>query len=296
MQGDDIGQFGIFAHWEQLLATDPGQRGIASLVQPGDLLAACATLRTCQEVTIVTGFYIPAAGACETDGPPGALSLGRALQHLGKQVDYLTDAACWPVLHPYLGDSLVVYPHPSAQASPNPPEHPAPTGKEGVSRRVWIAVERVGRAADGRYYNMRARDLTAWTAPLDDYFLLAQRTGCPTMGIGDGGNEIGMGRCSAQIVQAVKFGETIACVVPTDSLIVAGVSNWGAWGLLAGLERFFGQRLLPTEDQAWRDLVELVAWGAVDGVTGQRTPTVDGLEWPVHARMLADLARLPPAR
>ena len=35
---------------------------------------------------IVTGFHILAAGATETDGPPGAIAIGRALQKLGNEV------------------------------------------------------------------------------------------------------------------------------------------------------------------------------------------------------------------
>ena len=40
---------------------------------------------------IATGFYITRAGATETDGPPGAYFIGRALEALGRPITYVTD-------------------------------------------------------------------------------------------------------------------------------------------------------------------------------------------------------------
>ena len=42
-------------------------------------------------VIILTGFYVK--GSWETDGPPGAVAIGRALEKLGRQVTYVTDGA-----------------------------------------------------------------------------------------------------------------------------------------------------------------------------------------------------------
>ena len=57
-----------------------------------------------------------------------------------------------------------------------------------------------------------------------------------TIGIGDGGNEIGMGKLPAGLIaQHVPNGAQIACVTSCDHLVVAGVSNWGAYGLAAGV-------------------------------------------------------------
>lgn len=41
----------------------------------------------------------------------------------------------------------------------------------------------------------------------------------------------------------IPNGPTIACVVPADSLITAGVSNWGGWGLVAAVEALVRCRL-----------------------------------------------------
>src|SRR5687767_2503750 len=88
-----------------IVQQDPGQRGLARI--PGDnLLTACADdfAAACRSiadhpkprVAVVTGFFIPAAEppAGETDGPPGALFLARALTPLGIQVALASDPFC----------------------------------------------------------------------------------------------------------------------------------------------------------------------------------------------------------
>src|SRR4030042_6882928 len=49
---------------------------------------------------ITTGFYIPAARAAETDGPPGALALATSLKPLGFEAFLVTDKYTSPLLKP----------------------------------------------------------------------------------------------------------------------------------------------------------------------------------------------------
>jgi hypothetical protein len=135
---------------------------------------------------------------------------------------------------------------------------------------------------------MRAVDLTHVTEPLDEIFL-TPKVGRTTIGVGDGGNEIGMGAIHESVCKSIPFGDVIASIVPTNHLIVAGVSNWGAWALAAGVGLLRRSPSLPTTEQALQDLQKLVAAGAVDGVTGRKEPTVDGLEWAVHCKVLRRL-------
>src|SRR5215470_17346221 len=76
-----------------LLRLDPGGRGIARFFVAG----AARALRRARRVLITTGFSV-GPGLPETDGPPGAAALGRALRALGAQVIYITDAAALPPL------------------------------------------------------------------------------------------------------------------------------------------------------------------------------------------------------
>ena len=67
-------------------------------------------------------------------------------------------------------------------------------------------------------------------------FVSARTSGkIATIGIGDGGNEIGMGKLHQRVVEHVQNGATIASIVPADHLITAGVSNWGGSALAAAL-------------------------------------------------------------
>lgn len=267
-----------FAAIEQVISADPGGRGIAALVEAGDLEAAAQSLRTARQVGIVTGFYIQRAHACETDGPPGAVALGMALAQLGSVVHYVTDPACAPVPQGAGMQPLAVLD--SSRLVPF---------VESMPFTHLVAIERAGLAVDGRCYNMRGHDISPWTVPLDALFTPMPRGRWTTIGIGDGGNEIGMGKCRDRVVESIAHGATIGCVTATDFLIVAGTSNWGAWGLIAGLSLLARQNLLPSPEQALAQLNAAIAAGAVDGVTGRSEPTVDGLDWPIHLSILQQL-------
>ena len=112
-----------------------------------------------------------------------------------------------------------------------------------------------------------------------------------TIGIGDGGNEIGMGKVPfATICKNIPNGDAVACRTATDHLIVAGISNWGAYALAAGVMLLRGKvdaGLFDVDRE--RQLLELLVERGplVDGVTGQRTATVDGLAFDEYAKPLA---------
>ena len=265
-----------------------------------------------------------ASGTAETDGPPGAAVLGRALRHLGADVGYVTDAVTAPVLAATLAalgepKDVTCYP-----AGPDA----ARDTLERMRPSHLVAIERPGRAQDGVYRNMRGDDVSAWNAPLDELFLLAQRPGersrarldkatrgtsrprgprynnprdnktrlertpsrVTTIGVGDGGNEIGMGNVRARLRGAAALAKRIASVVRVDHLVVAGVSNWGAYGIAAHLGRLAGRPLLHTPDEERRIVGACVSAGACDGVTRRREATVDGLPLDVHAALVALLA------
>ena len=78
---------------EELLLTQD-KRGISKLKDslPENFCfdAAQFVLDNPGKVVIVTGFYILSAGAAETDGPPGAIAIGNALEELGYEVVHLS--------------------------------------------------------------------------------------------------------------------------------------------------------------------------------------------------------------
>jgi Domain of unknown function (DUF4392) len=277
---------------DQLMALDPGGRGIAAFFVRGGATAAAGALRKSRRVLLTTGFMV-GPGLPETDGPPGTACLGRALRALGAAVTYVTDAAALPPLQAalkVLGEPATVLTFQVPHATGG---RPAPGDARAAARRLLaelapthlVAIERPGRARDGHYRSARGQALTEWNGPLDELFLAAPaRT--VTVGIGDGGNEIGMGTVRARVARAGPVFRAIASVVPVRHLVVAGVSNWGAYGVVAELARLTGRPLLhgPEEEEAMvRACVEA---GAVDGLTRRAEPTVDGLPLPAHIGML----------
>ena len=70
--------------------------------------------------------------------------------------------------------------------------------------------------------------------------------------------------------------EIVPAVTTCDELLIADVSNWGAYGILAIIGYWRGVDLLGTISP--RDILGYLADnGSVDGVTRDNTPTEDGL-------------------
>lgn len=275
----------VFDPIDHLLALDPGRRGIAGFFVPGGALAAARALAGAGSVLIVTGFVV-AEGRPETDGPPGAAVLGRALRRLGARVRYTSDPAVLPTLEASLralDEPLDVFAYPEG-----PDAAAAVLEREDPTHLV--AIERPGRGRGGDYLNARGLSVAAWNRPLDEMFMRPGRIGGRrrvTIGVGDGGNEIGMGRVRERLAGEGELIARIASVVSVDHLVVAGVSNWGAYGIVAQLGRLTGQRLLHTPAEE-RGLIDAcVKAGAVDGLTRRPEPTVDALDADTHAAVVA---------
>jgi hypothetical protein len=295
---------------DHVLALDPGGRGIGHFFQAGGALRAARALARARRVLIVTGFVV-ADGMPETDGPPGAAVLGRALRRLGAHVRYTSDPVVLPALEAslrVLGEPADVFAYPEgrdAAASVLAREQPT----------HLVAIERPGRNRGGDYLNARGLSVAQWNRPLDEMFLRPGRTrvrshappGQPThvstrprgtrydsrtsrpitIGIGDGGNEIGMGCVRARLVREGSLMARIASTVTVDHLVVAGVSNWGAYGIVAQLGRLSGQRLVHASAEERALIDACVAAGAVDGLTRRPQPTVDALDTDTHAAVVA---------
>lgn len=261
-----------FARIEALIGRDPGERNVAAFALPGQLEPAARSLLAGARVVLATGFLVleDERAVPETDGPAGALALGRALTELGLEVRYATGPANAPLLAALGAEPLDVLdfvagdPKAASYLAAHTPTH-------------LVAIERPGRARDGAYRSMAGADLPGVSA-IDELFLLAaRRADLHTVGIGDGGNEVGLGTLADAVAAAVPHGERIASVVPADWPIVAGVSTWGAWGLVAALSHLAGRDLLPTREEVSEQLARLVGAGAVDGVTKRLEATLDGL-------------------
>ena len=253
-----------------ILAQD--RRGVAALRQylPVGFCESAAQflLQHTGTVLIATGFYVQRAAAPETDGPPGALALGRALAALGNRVVYVSDAYTAPLLADLASDDTETIDFPIADDATSRQVARDLLGR--IAPTALIAIERCGLNRSGTYLNMRGQDISPHTARLDHLFLQHPHT----VGIGDGGNEIGMGNLAPRIPEVATLPDDPA-VTRTTHLVIASVANWGAYGVVAALSRLAGRNLLPQPADESGCIRRLVSLGAVDGVTGAADCTVD---------------------
>ena len=246
-------------------------------LQPGYYLRAAGLLRDLNGAVIIsTGF--PVSDTFETDGPVGAMALYGALMALGAR----PMIACSAPLSRALGQQYQVLE--LTVSDIDAARSVADSQLRELQPQAIVAIESPGLAADGRYYNMRGEDITARCMPFDAF--IGQAT-CPTIAIGDGGNEIGMGN----IGSALTGLDIRTSITGCDELLVADVSNWGAYGLIAFLALWARKDLLAAIDPVAL-LSFLSARGSVDGVTRANTLTEDGLHVDEGLSVIAQLHQL----
>ncbi|HET8999491.1 MAG TPA: glutamate cyclase domain-containing protein [bacterium] len=106
-----------------------------------------------------------------------------------------------------------------------------------------IAIERPGANEHGHYHSAGGRRLTDHCGKVDALFKAARDRELLTIGVGDGGNEVGCAAIRETVLRVVPNGAKCACpcggsVVPTveiDFLVAAAISNWGAYGIEAAM-------------------------------------------------------------
>ena len=135
----------------------------------------------------------------------------------------------------------------------------------------------------GTYHNMLGQDYSEGRARIDYLVEEARTRGIPTIGVGDGGNEIGMGAISEAVHKFVPHGEILCAKTVTDVLLPAGVSNWGCYAIQAALALLTGKQQIVHSAAMEKRLIEMAAnAGLVDGNTGKCEATVDALPIEVH--------------
>ena len=264
-------------------------RGMTALKphMPSNYMEACADLllERGDKVFIVTGFYIIAAEATETDGPPGAVAIGNALARLGNEVAYVTDELSSEAVRSIAEHEVIEFPITNHRESANF----ANEMMQEHSPSALVAIERAGLIGDGTYRNMRGIELTPYNAKIDHLFDQHPYS----IGIGDGGNEIGMGNLQ-NVIPTIEheFLPKSPCVTTTTELIVASCSNWGGYGLIAALSLKNGVNLLPSVEAAKQMVRDIVAVGAVEGMSGESKEWVDGRDLEADSACIRDLHAL----
>ncbi len=277
-----------FREIEEIFTADEGKRGISKRLNSyEDYYKGLLSLYQGKRILILTGFTVPKCQAGESDGPLGTIALAKALEDLGKEVLIVTDQYSKKIL-----EGLKKIKETSGSIYSVPINVDKTELQEILDRfkpTHMIAIERPGKGMNGKYHSMRGEDITAYVGDLDPLMEMAKEQKITTLAIGDGGNEMGMGKVRDAGISYVDQGEKIFATSSADYLIIAGVSNWGAYGLVAGLSILSDMDLLQGEKEEVRLLKTLTELGGVDGCSKVRAMTVDGLSLGTNLNLLLGL-------
>lgn len=290
--------------------------GVPLSFAAADLL--CRSVKPGDTVIIATGWIdqpVVAPGCGESDGPPGAVALARAVRVALRAAPVIVTDACLvegvkqvaraagfqcvrpeEVIRSIEQDKLITTAVLPFSAEREAAAEQAAALIDGLKPAACIAVERGGVNGREIIHNMAGYDTGAGQAQLDQLFRAAGERKIATLAIGDGGNEIGMGNIAAAVKAAVPYGGEcrcgcgggIAAATAVDVLLTAAISNWGAYGVAAMLGAFTG--CLPAINDARREKRVLEAAAAAcfhDPITGAVEPGADGCGVEVHVSMVS---------
>ncbi len=237
----------------------------------------------------------------ETDGPSGVAVLSRVFATLGVRSCVLSEARFLPGVIasvqaagcPLLDEAAW------SQRSNGVLALPFPTGADAagpfvddlLSRLPRVSagffVEKPGPNAHGFFHNSSGKPKDPdWVAHAHVLADVLRSRKVLTVGIGDGGNEIGFGRIREQLADLQPHGRDCGCpchaglldATMVDFLLPASTSNWGGYAVAAAIA-LAGRRfaLLPVWQEVEQSIAAPIGHGAFDGYSGLAVATVDGI-------------------
>ncbi len=266
--------------------------------EPLSTLAArrlIATVGAGDTVLIATGAGVPPSlPHGETDGPPGAAILARALANgLGANVIVVSEDAHFAVVSAAV--SLANAPLPNRgsiscrrlQADGGMSERSAQQLFQASSPSAVVFVELDGPNAEGAFHGVRGdRRPEGTVARLHLLANYARARGILSVGVGDGGNEVGFGLVRNSLT-AIHPNAFVLTNTATDIVVSASVSNWGAYAVAAAMAiALQNETLLHEPDIELSLIAACVAAGGRDGASGTATLAVDGIDSRGHASMI----------
>jgi len=246
-------------------------RGIGNFARnsgAGNFNTAVHALIQANKVLLCTGFNV-AENMPETDGPLGTALLAYACFRADKYVVLVADQHNARLLRTQLSfldvacakNVVIEEIKASSQA-------PSDLWENILNRHQPDAVvhtEVPGRNKDGKYLNMRGIEISNFNAALDSIADLANARGLNTIGVGDGGNEAGMGNIKG-IPKALNM-EEMQAIIPAAHQVIAWNSNLGAIAMGEFIMSAAGKGPSCDEHKFVKMLEALFQEGAVDGVT-----------------------------
>lgn len=246
-------------------------------------------------------------GLTETDGPVGAAVLARAIEQgleavpivvMEQSLKSFGEAALRAagLIVSDLETALKSKPGPPSAAVSCVIDFPTDWSEGELQATNWldhiqpsalISVELPGANAERQYHNVTAREVPSeLVIKADVLFKEAANRGIATIGIGDGGNELGMGNVREAIVKHLPHGSVVAPETKVDVLIASNISNWGACGLASALLALVGTPHAIRDIDVVRITNRLVDAGAIDGLTAYVDPKNDGTSHDINIGLM----------
>ncbi|GAB3627578.1 hypothetical protein PTE30175_02271 [Pandoraea terrae] len=307
---------------DALVSLDLGGRGVEHLYKAarerqgrslvGAAADALAAIPERANVFVTTGsvsraWISPTIG--ENDGPAGLAAVVRALSLAKKAlcITFVEDTLIETTSAILTTAGLTVLPYEQAKLArddgslavvcvePFPVEEAA--AKDAATSLIakytpalFFSTERVGRNVDGIYCSMRGIDYGMGRARIDFMFDEAREQNIPTVAVGDGGNEIGMGVVAEAVQKYVKFGDArpdgspgIGAVTGADVLVTAACSNWGCYAIAGAFAARLGRPPLAHTPALESALLRRgVDVGLINSVTNVIDGNVDGIPEATH--------------
>ena len=164
-----------------------------------------------------------------------------------------------------------------------------------MAPKAAISIERPGQNEKGAYHMANGRAITDFVAKLDGLFDTVQSRGGITIGIGDLGNELGMGALKEATRKMIFYGEKCRCgcgggignVSTATAHVFGAVSEDAAYAFLACLAHLLSfPELLQSAEMEIRVLEAACSRGAIDGPSGISVPSIDLLDVQNHIHQI----------
>ena len=257
----------------------------ARAISDGPMVLKAAQLldRAPCRVGIFTGAAVPGhMPVGENDGPLGSSVLAAALTRIGHRLTIYTDPVCAPPIEALLKRNGCAAPVVRLTLGDK-----AQLAAAARDEDVLVAIERLGGNINGKLHGVNGTNRDAFRCNVDHAFLETKRLGKTSIGIGDGGNEVGFGALretlEARLPEFSQKDKTpcgggIFSAIATEHLVVASTSNLGAYGVVAALAMLKNDPALchTAEEEIALHHVG-VGLGLVDGGGGGLIPWCDGI-------------------
>ncbi len=247
---------------------------------------------------VTTGWRAPYRPPGESDGPLGAVILARAIataceatpvllaeEEIAQSLVPLCKVAGLNVLDL---ETAKVFPSTvhirSIPIGENESKKALETIFSELNPSCVISVERPGRNEKGVHHYTRGVSCSEGIAYMDYLLEEAWRRKVLTIGIGDLGNELGLGKIREAVGKYIKYGSKCICPCgggiaasdPAEVTVFSTVSNWGAYGIAAALAVLKGNvDVFHTGDIERQMLKICITQGVVDGALNFPSYSVD---------------------